>query len=80
MWSKQIETENSSHSDLSPPSFIYALDAGGPESAVAPSGATRPPRGELGDRGPASSPGPGAAGAAWGRLDLPKAPLPPLHP
>lgn len=33
MWSKQIETENSSHSDSLPPSLIYALDPGDPESS-----------------------------------------------
>lgn len=33
MWSKQIEMENSSHSDSLPPSLICALDAGDPESS-----------------------------------------------
>lgn len=66
MWSKQNRMENSSHSDLLPPSLIYALDVGDPERAATPFRATCLRCGEVGDKGarcPAS--GPGMEGAAW---------------
>lgn len=67
MWSKQNRMENSSHSDLSPPSLICALDVGDPERAATPFRVTCLRCGEVGDKGgrrPAS--GPGREGAAWG--------------
>lgn len=51
MWSKQNRMENSSHSDLLPPSLIYALDAGDPERAAARFRAPCLRGGELGDNG-----------------------------
>lgn len=70
MWSKQIEMENSSHSDLLPPSLIYALDAGDPES----SGTLRATYLHCGELCRLN---PGVASAAWGWLELLKAPPPP---
>lgn len=55
MWSKQNGMENFSHSDLLPPSLIYALEAGDPERAAAPSPGHLPPLWWGGDKNPAPS-------------------------
>lgn len=58
MWSKPNRVENSSHSDLLPPSLIYALDVGDPERAATPFRATCLRCGEATRRTcPASGPG-----------------------
>lgn len=68
MWSKQNRVENSSHSDLLPPSaLIYALDAGDPESTVAPSGPPASTVVRCVTRCVEPRLRPGMAGAAWGR-------------
>lgn len=53
MWSKQNRMENSGHSDVLPPSLIYALVTRDPERAAAPLWGHLPPLWQGGGRGPA---------------------------
>lgn len=67
MWSMQNGMENSSCSDVLPPSLICALEAGDPERAAAPLGATCLRCVRWVTRTPRQASGPPREGAAWGR-------------